>query len=122
MRMPRTIKHHRYRPLEKVLIASTVLGIVLSDKMDDKEAGRFLRQEAGLHWNLMTCMQYLSGKEAIAVVEALPDGWTNEANMTKDGLQAAIKVAAHVVANGRPDGVALSASDLAKSMKGKELP
>ncbi len=122
MRMPRAIKHQRYRPLEKVLIATNVLGMVLTDKIDEKEAGRFLREGAGLHWSLLTCMQYLSGKESIAAVEALPHGWVHEGGTTKEQLEAAITAAAHVVANVRSDGVALCASELAKSMKGKELP
>lgn len=120
--MPRTIKHQRYRPLEKVIIAANVLGLVIADKIDDKEASRLLREDAGLHWSLLTCMQYLSGKEAISAVEQLPDGWHHESGTTKEGMQAAIKVAAHAVANVRPDGVALCASDLAKTMKGQPLP
>jgi hypothetical protein len=120
MRMPRTIKHPRHRPLEKVKIAVTVFGLVIAGKMDEKEAGRFLREEAGLHWSLLTCVQYLSGKEAITAIEQLPDGW-QEGDLTKDNMRVAIKVAAHAVANVRSDGVALCASDLAKSMKGMPL-
>lgn len=121
MRIPRTVKRQRYRPLEKVIIAAGVLHMVLTDKLTDKQAGEFLRKEAGLHWNLITCLQFLSGKEAIAAVEQLPSDWT-DGSTTKEGLEAAIKVAAHAVANVRPDGVALCASELGKSMKGKPLP
>lgn len=55
------------------------------------------------------------GKEALA-----PD-W-GEDGMTKEGLQAAIKLAEHAVANAHPKGVALCASDLAQTMKGQTLP
>ena len=120
MRMPRTIKNQRYRPLEKVIIATNLLGLEVAGQLDEKQASRFLRKDAGLPWSLLTCMQYLSGKEAIAAVEGLPEGWS-EGTTTKEGMQAAIKVAAHAVANIRSDGVPLCASELAKTMKGQQL-
>lgn len=120
MRMPRSIKHKRYRPLDKVIIAATILGQVVSDQIDEKEASRVLREDAGLHWSLLTCMQFLSGKEAIAAIEQLPEGW-QERSITKAGLEAAVKIAAHTVANVRSDGVALCASELARTMKGRPL-
>lgn len=118
--MPRSIKHKKYRPLDKAIIAATVLGQVVSEQIDEKEASRILREDAGLHWSLLTCLQFLSGKEAIGAIELLPDGW-HDGVITKAGLEAAVKVAAHAVANMRPDGVALCASELAKSMKGQPL-
>lgn len=107
-------------PLAKVQLASTVMAAVLAEKIDEKQAGVILREATGTQWSLLTCLQYLSGKEAIGAVEGLPDRWSEE-GMSKAGLQAAIKVAAHAVANFHPKGVALCASDLAKSMKGKPL-
>ena len=107
-------------PLAKVQLASTVMAAVLAEKLDEKQAGIILREATGTQWSLLTCLQYLSGKEAIGAVECLSDTWSQD-GMTKEGLQAAIKIAAHAVANFHPKGVALCASDLAKSMKGQSL-
>ena len=108
-------------PLAKVKLASGVLAAVLAEKIDEKQAGVLLRQATGTQWSLLTCLQYLSGKEAIGAIEGLPQDWSED-GLTKDRLQAATKVAAHAVANFHPKGVALCASDLAKSMKGQPLP
>lgn len=122
------MRDHNFRPkrktlppLAKVKLASNVLAAVLAEKIDEKQAGVLLREATGTQWSLLTCLQYLSGKEAIGAIEVLPSDW-NEDGMTKEGLQAAIKVAAHAVANFHPKGVPLCASDLAKSMKGQSLP
>lgn len=111
----------KIQPLAKVQLASAVMAAVLAEKLDEKQAGVILREATGTQWSLLTCLQYLSGKEAIGAVESLSDTWS-EGGMTKEGLQAAIQVAAHAVANFHPKGVALCASDLAKSMKGQPLP
>lgn len=116
-----TPKRKKLPALAKVQLASTVMAAVLAEKIDEKQAGVLLRQATGTQWSLLTCLQYLSGKEAIGAVESLADSWSED-GMTKEGLQAAIKVAAHAVANFHPKGVALCASDLAKSMKGQPLP
>jgi len=94
------------------------LSAVLSDRMTDKEAGRFLREATGTQWSLLTCMQYLSGKEALAAIAALPDGWTED-GMTRQALELAAKVAAFAVANAHPEGTPLCASDLAKQYQGR---
>ena len=94
------------------------MGAVLSEKIDEKQAGVLLLEATGTQWSLLTCLQYLSGKEAIGAVDTLPSDWSED-GMTKEGLQAAIKVAAHAVANAHPRGASLCASDLAQSMKGK---
>jgi len=104
-----------------VRLIRTTRKVTWADAYDEKQAGVLLRQATGTQWSLLTCLQYLSGKEAIGAVESLPDSWSED-GMTKEGLQAAIKVAAHAVANFHPKGVALCASDLAKSMKGQPLP
>jgi len=88
-------------PLVKVKLAAIALVAVLSDRMTDKEAGRFLREATGTQWSLLTCMQYLSGKEALAAIAALPDGWAED-GMTKDALGQVTKVAAFAVANAHP--------------------
>jgi hypothetical protein len=105
-------------PLIKVKLAAIALAAVLSDRMTDKEAGRFLREATGTQWSLLTCMQYLSGKEALAAIAALPDGWTED-GMTKQALEQAAKVAAFTVANAHPKGMPLCASDLAKQYRGR---
>lgn len=105
-------------PLVKVKLATVALSAVLSDRMTDKEAGRFLREATGTQWSLLTCMQYLSGKEALAAIAALPDDWAED-GMTKDALEHATKVAAFAVANAHPEGTPLCASDLAKQYRGR---
>lgn len=105
-------------PLVKVKLATVALSAVLSDRMTDKEAGRFLREATGTQWSLLTCMQYLSGKEALAAIAALPDDWAED-GMTKDALEHATKVAAFAVANAHPEGAPLCASDLAKQYRGR---
>lgn len=116
-----TPKRKKLPALAKVKLASTVLAAVLAEKIDEKQAGVLLREATGTQWSLLTCLQYLSGKEALGAIEALPQGWSED-GMTKEGFEAATKVAAHAVANFHPKGVALCASDLAKSIKGQPLP
>lgn len=105
-------------PLIKVQLAAATLAAVLTDRMSEEDAGRALREATGTQWSLLTCMQYLSGKEALAAIAALPADWTEE-GMTKDGLESATKVAAFAVANAHPKGTYLCASDLAKQYKGQ---
>lgn len=106
-------------PLVKVKLAAIALAAVLSDRMTDKDAGRFLREATGTQWSLLTCMQYLSGKEALAAIAALPDDWLED-GMSKQALEQATKVAAFAVANAHPKGTPLCASDLAKQFRSKE--
>lgn len=109
----------KLKPLVKVKLAAAVLVAVLSDRMSEEDAGRVLREATGTQWSLLTCMQYLSGKEALGAIAGLPEGWTED-GMTKEGLESATKVAAFAVANAHPKGVPLCASDLAKQYKGQE--
>jgi hypothetical protein len=105
-------------PLVKVKLAAATLAAVLSDRMSEEDAGRALREATGTQWSLLTCMQYLSGKEALGAIAALTDNWTED-GMTKEGLESATKVAAFAVANAHPKGTPLCASDLAKQYKGQ---
>lgn len=116
-----TPKRKKLSPLAKVKLASGVLAAVLAEKIDEKQAGVLLREATGTQWSLLTCFQYLSGKEALGAIEVLPADWSED-GMTKEGLQAATKLAAHAVANAHPKGIALCASDLAQTMKGQPLP
>lgn len=119
-RIPRQPRHERFRPLEKVQLATQVLVLFVGEQIDEAQAGRFLR-EAGLRWSLLNAIQYLSGKQAREAIDRLPEDWS-DAPFNKAQLLAAVHVAAHMVANLRSDGVPLCASELAASMKGKPAP
>ncbi|WP_031371873.1 hypothetical protein [Lysobacter antibioticus] len=107
-------------PLVKVKLASVALAAVLFDRMTDKDAGRFLREATGTQWSLRTCMQYLSGKEALAATAALHVDWTED-SMTKQALKQMTKVAAFAVANTHPKNTPLCGSDLAKQYREARL-
>lgn len=106
-------------PLVKVKLAAFALAAVLADRMSEKDAGRLLREATGTQWSLLTCMQYLSGKEALAAIAALPEDWAED-GMTKHVLEHSTKVAAFAVANAHPKGAPLCASELAKQFRGQE--
>lgn len=73
-----------------------------------------------MQWSLITCLQYLSGKEALNALKVLPSDWMQDERSKKDAISALI-VAAHTVANVRPDGVMLCASQLAQQLQGVDL-
>lgn len=106
-------------PLVKLKLASVVLAAVLADRMTEEDAGRVLRDATGTQWSLLTCMQYLFGKEALGAIAALPADWAED-GMIRETLEYATKVAAFAVANAHPKGMPLCASDLAKQHKGKD--
>lgn len=106
-------------PLVKVKLATLALSGVLAERMTEEDAGRLLREATGTQWSLLTCLQYLSGKEALAAIESLPAGWAED-GMTKEALEQATRVAAFTVANAHPNGVPLCASELAKQYRGDE--
>lgn len=114
-----TLPRKKLPSLVKVKLAAATLAAVLADRMSEEEAGRVLREATGTQWSLLTCMQYLSGKEALGAIAKLPAGWVED-GMTKAGLESATKVAAFAVANAHPKGTPLCASDLAKQYKGRE--
>ncbi|MDC6657673.1 hypothetical protein OEZ74_25710, partial [Leclercia adecarboxylata] len=89
-------------------------------RLDEKAAGRRLREEVGLQWSYLTCIQYLSGQEALAALKALPNDWMENAR-SKAHLLAAAILAAHTVANLRSDGTSLCASYFAPDLKGKTV-
>ncbi|MBS4802950.1 MAG: hypothetical protein KH046_19230, partial [Stenotrophomonas maltophilia] len=100
-----------------ILRSSTHDSILSSDGASGK-AGAV--QEVGLQWSMLTCLQYLSGKEALGALKALPNDWS-ERGRTKQHLQGASILAAHAVANMRQDGRMLCASDFAHEFKGKTV-
>ncbi|RPD87667.1 hypothetical protein [Luteimonas sp. 100069] len=100
-------------------LAAFALVAVLADRMSEKGAGRLLRKATGTQCSLLTCMQYLSGKEALGAIAALPEDWAED-GMTKQVLEHSTKVAAFAVANAHPKGAPLCASELAKQFRGQE--
>lgn len=106
-------------PLVKVKLATLALSGVLAERMTEEDAGRLLREVTGTQWSLLTCLQYLSGKEALAAIDNLPADWVED-GMTKEALEQATRVAAFTVANAHPNGVPLCASELAKQYRGNE--
>ncbi len=107
-------------PQRKVVAAATALLSTMEGVFDEKGAGKWLREEVGSQWSFLTCLQYLSGKDALSALEALPADWA-ERGRTKGDLYAASIFAAHAVANVRQNGPMLCASEMAKAMKGKSI-
>ena len=112
-------KKSHLNPQGKTAAAAMVLLDVMEERLDDKAAGIRLRREVGLNWGLMTAVQYLSGKEAIAAAARLPADWSHEGRTRKDVVHA-ILVSANAVNNARPDGQPLCASFLAQDLKGMD--
>lgn len=113
-------KKGRLSPQWKAIVAAHALLDTVEGGLDEQAAGRWLREEVGLQWSMLTCLQYLSGKEALGALKALPNDWS-ERGRTKQHLQAASILAAHAVANMRQDGRMLCASDLAHELRGKTV-
>lgn len=113
-------KKSRLSPQGKAIAAAHVLLDSAEGMLDEKAAGRRLRDEVGLQWSYLTCVQYLSGQEALGAIKALPNDWT-ENERTKLHLMGAAILAAHTVANLRSDGTLLCASYLAQELKGKSI-
>ncbi|KRG47066.1 MULTISPECIES: hypothetical protein [Stenotrophomonas] len=113
-------KKSRLSPQGKAIAAAHALLDTMEGRLDEKAAGRWLREEVGLQWSMLTCLQYLSGKEALGALKALPNDWS-ERGRTKQHLQAASILAAHAVANIRQDERMLCASDFAHELKGKTV-
>lgn len=114
-----TPPHKRLAPLVKVKLAAATLAAVLADRMSEEDAGRVLREATGTQWSLLTCMQYLSGKEALAAIGRLSADWSED-GMTRESLESATKAAAFAVANAHPKGTPLCASNLAKQYRGRD--
>lgn len=113
-------KKSRLSPQAKAIEAAHVLLDTMEGRLDEKAAGRWLREEVGFQWSMLTCLQYLSGKEALGALKALPNDWS-ERGRTKQRLQVASILAAHAVTNMRQDGRMLCASDFAHELKGKTV-
>ena len=116
-RIPFPAKKSRLTPQGKTIVASRVLLDVMDEKLDESAARIRLTSEIGLQWSVITAMQYLSGKEAIAATAHLPEDWSQD-GMTRMDVFKAIFIAANAVANALPDGRMLGASHLAKQLQG----
>ena len=113
-------KKSRLSAQGKAVVAANVLLDAVEGKIDDKMAGVRLREAIGLQWSFLTCIQYLSGQEALVALKALPNDWTEEGRQKRHVLAAAI-LAAHMVANFRSKGPMLFASHMAEELKGKTV-
>lgn len=100
----------------KAIVAAQVVLDVREERLDAAAAGLRLREAIGLQLTFLSALQYLSGKSAIAAITALPADW-KEGGRTRNDLLGAILRAADLVANLRPDGQPLCASELASRMK-----
>lgn len=97
----------------KALAAAHVLLDMSDGTLLQEEAGARLRTQLGLHWSALTCIQYLSGKEAVGALTAMPDDW-NEQGRTKSDLLQAVVMAMGVVSEARGSrGGKVSGSKLA---------
>jgi len=97
----------------KAVAAAHALLDIASGTLLQEEAGARLRTQMGLHWSALTCVQYLSGKEAVGALTALPDDW-NDQGRTKSDLLQAVVMALGVVSEARGSrGGRVSGSKLA---------
>lgn len=113
-------KKSRLSAQGKAVVAANVLLDAVEGKIDEKMAGVRLRESIGLQWSFLTCIQYLSGQEALVALKALPNDWAEEGRQKRQLLAIAI-LAAHMVANFRSKGPMLCASHLAEELKGKTV-
>ncbi len=74
----------------KALAAAHVLLDLADGSLLQEEAGTRLRTEFGLHWSALTCVQYLSGKDAVAALTALQGEWSEQGRTKSDLLQAVV--------------------------------
>ena len=113
-------KKSRLSAQGKAVMAANVLLDAVEGKIDEKMAGVRLREAIGLQWSFLTCIQYLSGQEALVALKALPNDWSEAGRQKRHVLAAAI-LAAHMVANFRSKGPMLCASHMAEELKGKTV-
>lgn len=97
----------------KAVAAAHALLDIAHGTLLQEEAGVRLRTQLGPHWSALTCVQYLSGQEAVGALTALPDDW-NEQGRTKSDLLQAVVIALGVVSEARGSrGGRVSGSKLA---------
>jgi len=100
-----------------VAAAHALLDIANGTLLQEEAGARRLRTQLGLHWSALTCVQYLSGKEAVGALTALSDDW-NEQGRTKSDLLQAVVMALGVVSEARGSrGGKVSGSKLALRLR-----
>lgn len=114
MRNPFPPRKSKLTPLGKVLAATEVLDQVAKGALDEPQANAALREKVGLNWGLLTACQFLTGKEAIRSVAALPEDWASS-TLTRAQILAALTAANYVCANAASG--AASAGILVKQFK-----
>jgi len=87
-------------PRAKAVAAAQALLDIADGTLLEAEVGVRLRTQLGLHWSALTCLQYLSGKEAVGALTALPDAW-NEQGRTKSDVLHAVMLALAVISEAR---------------------
>lgn len=117
MRNPFPKKKSKLPPLGKALAAVHAIEAVREERMDDRQARAFLREQVGLNWSLLTAFQYLTGQEAMAAIDALPEDWVSGDGTTKKEALGAILVANHFCATFHPSGTPMSAGLLVRHFK-----
>lgn len=104
-------------PLGKALAAVTVVDAITREAMDEKQATAYLRSEVGLNWSFLTAFQYLTGKEALGALLALPEDWVGEDGMTRARVEQIVWLANHYCANAHPSGEAMSGGLLIPALR-----
>lgn len=100
---PFPAKKSRLPPIGKALAAVKAIRRAVDERMDEKSIQALLKEEVGLNWSLLTALQYLTGKQALGALEALPANWVGEDGTTMDDVEGAVAVAHLVCANLKPD-------------------
>lgn len=121
MRSPFSKRKSHLSEQAKAIAAAQVLLDVQAGLLEPDTAGVRLRADIGLQWTFLSCIQFLSGKTAIGALSALPEDWRGGGHTKSDRVKAVL-VAADIVANVRPDGQPLCASDLAKRLTALSKP
>lgn len=115
-RNPFPKKKSHLSPSEKALVAAHAFHLAVSEGMEPDEIGLLLRTEVGVQWTLLSAIQYLTGKAAVASVLALPSNFTFR-GLNKQQLVALVDMANDCAANVRPDGTPLTAGPYLKYFK-----
>jgi hypothetical protein len=77
-------KKSRLSSQGKAIAAAHVLLDSAKGRLDAKAVGRRLREQVGLKWSFLTCIQYLSGQKALVALKAMPNDWMENGRMKLD--------------------------------------
>lgn len=76
----------------KTIICANILYRSIVESWTYDEANIVVKKAFGNYWSLINVFQHLTGKEALEVLNKLPDDYLNE-NLTKDRLTTIIGIA-----------------------------